>query len=319
MTDLSHTHIDVPFHLRHTCWFCGEPSADQVCLPKTAQSLKLLEHEALAIPACDECAKFGFPGSVRSIYELRDCIKHSLIDKYAKHLGIGENWTQQELQNSEFTGAILEGFGRSAWEMYQIARERVDYVGWAVVVNEMPILAYDDTSGFTFNKTRFPSLSACIHFYTKAAGVDKELLTELVRLVTPSRFAYALQIAKLNKRVSNIRRDEILEEVRQQESEQEEIAIDNANAGEREQSDIEAITVAGATAPVFAIQWALQNRIHTLAVLCEHEDDYFDKFAHLGGTQAYMTYHGLQLYFEARQDPAWVEAHDTNRDLWSAC
>jgi len=311
----TYSKIDVPFNSRHTCWFCGEPSSDSIEFPKATDSIAKLEHPPLEIPACTECQGISYSKSLTSIWALRNKIKQAIINKYAKHLGVGENWTEQELLYCEFSGAILGGFGKSAWKMYQIAKQRVEYKGWPLSVDDIPLEVYDETSGFEFNGTRYASIHSCIDYFTKAAGVDKELLSQLVDIVSSDRFSYALRIAKLNKSVSNTKRSEIIEEVLQQESEQEEILLEQANA--MFNPNIEEVTVAGSTAPVFAIQWALANKVENLAQLCALEDEYFDYFEHLGGPTAFMSYNGLQLYLEAREDPDWVEENDPNKQYWN--
>lgn len=52
----------------------------------------------------------------------------------------------------------------------------------------------------------------------------------------------------------------------------------------------------------------MMNNVKDLAHLCSLEDDYFDYFEHLGGPAAFMSYNGLQLYLESRQDPEWVKS-----------
>ncbi|WP_210442977.1 hypothetical protein [Vibrio crassostreae] len=310
----TYSHIDIPFNLRHTCWFCGEPSSNLVEFPKTAQAVAKIGHSPIALPACNECARINYSKNLTSIWSVRDQIKHTLIDKYAKHLGIGENWTEQELIDSDFSGSTLGGFGRSAWKMYQIAKQRVDYKGWPLSVDDIPLEVYDETSGFEFDGTRYASINSCIDYFTKAAGVDKELLSQLVDIVSSDRFSYALRIAKLNKSVSNTKRSEIVEEVLQQESEQEEILLEQANS--MFNPNVEEVNISGSVAPVFAIQWALANKVEDLAHLCALEDEYFDYFEHLGGPAAFMSYNGLQLYLESRQDPEWVEKSDPNKQYW---
>ena len=221
---------------------------------------------------------------------------------------------EQELIDSDFSGSTLGGFGRSAWNMYQIAKQRIDYKGWPLSVDDIVIEAYDETSGFEFDGTRYASINSCIDYFTKAAGVDKELLSQLVDIVSTDRFSYALRIAKLNKNVSNTKRSEIIEEVLQQESEQEEIQLEQTNS--LFNPNVEEVSISGSTAPVFAIQWAMMNNVKDLAHLCSLEDDYFDYFEHLGGPAAFMSYNGLQLYLESRQDPEWVEKSDPNKQYW---
>lgn len=93
-------------------------------------------------------------------------------------------------------------------------------------LDDIPLEIYDETSGFEFDGIRYASINSCIDYFTKSAGVDKELLLQLVDIVSSDRFSYALRIAKLNKSVFNIKRSEIVEEV----------------------------IISGSIAPVFAIQ-----------------------------------------------------------------
>ncbi|MGF1770414.1 hypothetical protein L4D06_23925 [Enterovibrio makurazakiensis] len=309
----SHSLIDIPFNLRHICWFCGEPASKVLPFPRRAN--KSVEHPMLALPACKECDAFSHPRDINSIWRLRAHLKQALISKYTKHLAIGENWTREELEDSEFSGSILGGFGESAWHMYEIAKQRIAFEGWPLIVDGLPLDDMDDTSGFEFNGMRYSSLSTCIEFFVSGTSVDKELLTQLVEIVTPTRFDYALKIAKLNKRISPARRTQIIDDIAVQEAEDREAERIRTAQSVQNQSIVE-VTVSGIIAPTFAIQWAMEKGAHTLSELCPLEDDYFDDFQHLGGAVAFATYNGLQLYLEAREDDAWVEANDPNRDLW---
>ncbi|OEE86201.1 hypothetical protein A1OQ_17115 [Enterovibrio norvegicus FF-162] len=305
----SHTLIDIPFNQRHICWFCGEPSSEILHFPRTAR--KNVEHALLALPACKECDAIKHSRDINSIWQFRAHVKQALISKYTKHLAIGENWTKEELEESEFSGSILGGFGESAWHMYEIAKQRVAYEGWPLIVDGLTFDAMDDTSSFEFNGTCYASLRNCVDFFEKASDIDKELLTQLVEIVTPARFDYALKIAKLNKRISPARRTQIIDDIAIEEAEKREAAT----RSDLELS-IEDVSVSGTIAPSFAIQWAIAKGASTLSELCPLEDDYFDDFQHLGGAAAFASYNGLQLYLEARENAAWVKANDPNKDVW---
>ncbi|MCK6262983.1 hypothetical protein KP803_06780 [Vibrio sp. ZSDE26] len=314
---MPHTPIDIPFNFRHQCWFCGEPSLSLLMFPRNATAQDRIEHAPLALPACSECQSIKSSHHLQSVWQLRAHIRQALISKYAKHLGIGENWTKQELVDSEFSGAILGGFGKSAWKMYEIAKQRVSFQSWPLSINEIPLSSSDDTSRFEYNGTTYSSVKACIDYFVQATNIDEELLTQLISLVTPKRFDYALKIAKLNKRISNAQRSEIIEEIRQQETESREIELNKQNnIGAAIHSTVTEVTLSGVTAPVFAIQWALKQGISNLAELCHIEDAYFDDHQHLGGAKAFASYNGLQLYLQAREDVTWTENHDPNKLLW---
>ncbi|MFV0576458.1 MAG: hypothetical protein ACK5NC_13745 [Vibrio sp.] len=306
-----YTFIDIPFNFRHVCWFCGEPSSRSFDFPKNAKNIQFLDHPPMSLPACSECASVNVATDTASIWAVRDHVKHALMDKYASHLAIGQNWTQQELEDSEFNGALLGGFGESAWDMYLIAKDRISYQGWPVAVDSMLIEGESETYGFEFAGVRYMSLNTCIEHLIKSLRLDKELLPELVDVLGPDRLEYALKIAKLNKAIIPYQREKIVEEIRQQVEDEQEIERQEARAGAF--TDIEAVSVGDGVATVEAIQWALNHGIFDLPKLCEQEDAFFDEFAHLGGPQCYMNYYGLQLYFEARQNADWVEVNDPNK------
>lgn len=311
----THTLIDIPFHFRHTCWFCGEPSGETLYFPRNAKSNRHLDHAFLAIPACNECHSIKYPDHLNSIWALRSCIRQALISLYTPHLAIGENWTEQEILDSDFSGAILGGFGKSAWRMYEIAKQRMAFEGWSLSVDGLSLEAIDDTSDFEFDGTHYSSLNACIDFFAEAADIDKDLLTQLVDIVTPHRFNYALKIAKLNKRISHAKRTKIIDDITLQEDEAREATF-HWHAKNAVHSSIVDVCVCGTVAPIFAIEWAMKKGAHTLPQLCHLEDDYFDEFEHLGGAAAFASYNGLQLYLKAREDVAWIEIHDPNKDVW---
>lgn len=315
MPALNYRSIDIPFNSRYTCWFCGEPSFADIEFPHSNNVAANLAHPLLSLPACRECCSFKHPRHIRSIWALRAYIKHSLITKYTKHLAVGENWTEEELKQSEFSGAILGGFGKSAWQMYLIAKQRVAYQGWGLSVDDQPLEILDDTSSFEFNGVKYPSLNACIDFLVDGSGIDKDLLTQLVEIVTPGRFSYALQIAKLNKRPSSTKRRQIIDEIILQEMESQLMEVERKTQLKISSSIVD-VEVAGAIAPAFAIQWAITKQANSLAKLDKWEDDFFDDFAHLGGAASFHAYHGLQLYLQAREDALWVEEQDPNLEVW---
>ncbi|WP_300177098.1 hypothetical protein [uncultured Aliivibrio sp.] len=308
--------IDIPFNLRHTCWFCGEPSFDLLSFPKSSHQASQITHQPIEIPACKECLALPAAGVSESIWSFRDQIKHALMNKYAKHLGIGLQWTKEELEESEFDGAILEGFGKSAWPMYEIAKARVEYIGWDISVDGDPLDGYDESYGYEFNGVRYLSIQACIEYHVKALSLDLVLLETIVEIVGSERFAYALRIATLNREVSYRDRRAIIDEIKSQEQDKDDLRELN----EAEQSSavlpLVAVVMDGAIAQPEAIEWAITHSCHSLERLVEQEDAFFDAFEHLGGPAAFGLFDGLQWYLAARRDNAWCEESDPNDEFW---
>ncbi|WP_194089074.1 hypothetical protein [Vibrio hibernica] len=305
--------IDIPFNYRHTCWFCGEPSAQMLDIPVRATNTKIFNHEPISVPICAECQSFPVQPNCSSIWQHKDYVKQRLMKVYAKHLGIGLNWTKQELADADFEGRIFEGFSRSAWMMYEIANERVRYVGWDLMIAGSAI-GYDDSAGFEYDGVQFASQEACMNYYCAAQGLNTTLFEAVLNIVGYSRFSYALKISQINRKARHFEVVRIIDEIEQQELDSQEIQADKS--AHDNHYKLESIDMGEAIAEAQAIEWALENDIRTLDQINLAEDAFFDAFAYLGGVQAFQFYNGLQLYLAARADDAWIQKFDLNRDAW---
>lgn len=152
-----------------------------------------------------------------SIWECRDYVKDALIKRYAKHLAIGDNWTKEELEESEFSCKILSGFRESGWMMYEIARDRVNYKAWPLSLDGI-VLDDNWQTHFSYNGLTFGSLGKAIEFYRQQQGLDGEFFTSLVNLLGQSRFGYALKMATLYRAASSKEKKQLLRELREQEA-----------------------------------------------------------------------------------------------------
>ncbi len=186
--------IDVPFDCRHTCWFCAEPSNHQFEYHATA----ITPHQSLSIPACKECLKLAKQNQLTSIWDCQIAVKDELMRIYAKHLAIGINWTEQELIESEFSCKVFEGFKKSAWMMYLIAKERVNAPGWPLSVNGIPLDNADYEVGFEFDGVKYGSLSKAVNHYSHTLGLDKLFFEAILSQVGRHRFGYAVRISRIN-------------------------------------------------------------------------------------------------------------------------
>jgi len=205
--------IDIPFDVRYTCLFCGEPSNSVVNVPYSVDDINKAPHEPLSVPSCTECQSVVKKARCQSIYQYRNAVKAALTRKYQKALSIGSNWTEQELQESEFEGAAFEGFKRSAWMMYTIAKERINYSGWPLCLDGIPLIADDDAGGFKFDGTEFVSVEHAIEHYIKTFHLDAILLPELIRLLGKDKFGYAVRISRLYINISVAERTQIVADI----------------------------------------------------------------------------------------------------------
>ncbi|MEZ9929067.1 hypothetical protein AB4402_15195 [Vibrio breoganii] len=315
---LNYEPIDVPFNHRHTCWFCAEPSNDSVQFPKVASPY--LAHVPLQLPACRECKVIASSCITDSIWDLQLQVNNALMKRYAKHLGIGVNWTKQELEETTLEGTSFKGFTDSAWMMYEIAKGRVDFSGWPRAINGVPLDIIDDSYGYDFDGTRFINFDAAVEFYQKAESLNKYLVDGLVSLLGQDRFAYALRVARLHPSISKRMADEVLAEISEQEFDRAEMLRQSEHLSGLKDINIEsisAVTLGSEQVQPEAIAWAMRRDISGLIELQQCEDAFFDEHEHLGGVAAFALYHGLQLYLEARQDDSWGEQHDPNYSLWN--
>ncbi|QSX38650.1 hypothetical protein [Shewanella sedimentimangrovi] len=186
--------VDIPFDKRYKCWFCEEPCRGLFDYPAPP----FCPHPSLAVPACDECLKLARQQALTSIYECRLAVKDALMARYAKHLAIGSNWTREELEQSEFECKIFGGFKKSAWFMFEVARDRVNARGWPLALNGIPLDESGSDTRFTFDGLEFASVLAAVRHYVGIWSLDKQLLETLLGLVGHERFGYALRLCRLH-------------------------------------------------------------------------------------------------------------------------
>jgi hypothetical protein len=185
---------ETPFNQRHCCWFCGEPNSAQFIFP-THNSLSSYQgdksllvtcpHPVISVPVCNECHKWAKQARVNTIWEVKLFVKKQLIKRYAKDLAIGINWTEEELASSEFEQGNFSGFARSAWFIFDVAKGRMNYSGWPLVVEgiELNELLLDErvTEPFSFDGMIYPSLADAISHYAKIFLLDEHYVSEVLQ------------------------------------------------------------------------------------------------------------------------------------------
>lgn len=188
--------IDVPFELRHQCWFCAEPCANELYYSASPHT----PHPSLIIPACKECMQLAKKQPLTSIWDCQVAVKDELMRIYRKHLAIGVNWTEAEIAQAEFDPncKIFGGFGKSAWAMYLIAKNRVNYPGWPLSVSGIALDNHDYSVSFAFDGVTYTSLSQAINHYSQSLGLDKRFLQDIVSKIGRERFGYAVRVARIN-------------------------------------------------------------------------------------------------------------------------
>lgn len=201
--------IDIPFDLRHTCWFCAEPCNARFDYHANSHT----PHPSLAVPVCKECLKLAKQHKLTSIWECQIAVKDELMRIYAKHLAIGINWTEQELIDSEFSCKVFEGFRKSGWMMYLIARDRVNAHSWPIVIDGISLESEQINSKFEFDGVKYPSLSKAVNHYSETLGLDKLFLQAIVSQVGRPRFGYAVRLCRINIAANKRIKQEVLKDL----------------------------------------------------------------------------------------------------------
>lgn len=190
--------IEVPFHFRHCCWFCGEPAASEFTFPHNQHLIFDCPHPTVTLPSCDECFKLAMKARVRSINEVKSRVNQGLVQRYKRDLAIGINWTKAELENSGFEEGSFAGFQKSAWFMFEVARNRVNFNGWPLVVAGVELISdFEDAPVFLFDGIYYPNIDTAITQFTYVYGLDRQYFRQVLAKLGTSKFADAVRFCRL--------------------------------------------------------------------------------------------------------------------------
>ena len=206
---------ETPFNKRYCCWFCGEPNYAHFIFPSHStlssyqgdKSLLITcPHPVISVPSCTECQRLAKKARVHTIWAVKNFVKQQLIKRHAKDLAIGINWTKEELETSGFDDGNFAGFAKSAWFIYEVAKGRVNYLGWPLVAEgiELDELLLDEkiTEAFSFDGVLYPSLTDAITHYAKTFLLDEHYVSEVLQYIgngdiSERTFARAVRFCRL--------------------------------------------------------------------------------------------------------------------------
>lgn len=203
------TITDTPFDKRHCCWFCGEPNGTVFIFSKNNNDGEVSQsnernclHATLSVPSCDECKSLAKSAQVNSIWQANHFVKSSLMVRYNKHLAIGVNWTEEELATSGFESGNFAGFARSAWFVYEVARDRVNFKSWPLVIDGIELYDDEQSLTFTFDGVVFPSLDDAIQHYAKTFYIDRDYFSSVLYKLSAGKisshyFAQSVRFCRL--------------------------------------------------------------------------------------------------------------------------
>jgi hypothetical protein len=216
--------LDIPFDCRFTCWFCGEGSYQTIVTSISTHQ----DNYLVNIPICDECKSYQCHDEEISLVKLGKQIKEKIVLRSAKALSIGANWTESELQESALNGSAFDGFKKSGWQMYLIAKERVNYSGWALSVDGIPIDAEDilDDEEYEFDGLTFTSFISMLDYLSHSFSLNKTFLKKVLTIYGNNRAIEAVKFCRLVPNDSTTEREKALNDLIESFREKEELQFE---------------------------------------------------------------------------------------------
>lgn len=201
--------IDIPFDCRFTCWFCGEGSHKTI-----VTTLSTHQHNySVNMPICDECKSYKCHNDVNSLVKLEKLIKEKIVIRSAKALSIGANWTEKELQESDLNGGAFDGFKKSGWLMYLIAKDRVNYTGWELSIDGIPIENISIDEKLEFDGLTFTSFISMLDYLSISFSLNREFLQKVLTIYGNHRAIEAVKFCRLVPNDSKSHRDKAVNDL----------------------------------------------------------------------------------------------------------
>ena len=213
---------ETPFNKRHDCWFCGEPNQYVFTCINDSEMSANKGISKLSLPSCKECYQVANKAIKKakqelvnySIWTIKSAVKQYLLHYYRKDLAIGINWTKTELEESEFEQGNFAGFQRSAWFMFELAKARVNYVSWPLIVDGVTVLDEYQENSFNFDGVDYPNIEQAMQHYANSLSFSLDYFRSVVALLGDKHFAKAVRFCRLLVAADVLERQQALRQLR---------------------------------------------------------------------------------------------------------
>ena len=82
--------------------------------------------------------------------------------------------------------------------MYEVAKDRVNFRGWPLILNGVEIINEDVDREFCFDGVSYPSIDQAIEHYSLNFSLDSDFLRRVLAKIGPKQFAKAVRFCRLN-------------------------------------------------------------------------------------------------------------------------
>lgn len=214
---LNYKHIDVPFELRHTCFYCGDPSDTLDHFPPISRYHDYLgiydSHPAVVVPSCIECNLLLVDSLQGDIYERFDEAKVRLTKRLAKYLKYSSVWDNDSLADAEFTGSFRK-FADNIIIEASLVKERLEWDHWPITVNGESIYEIRRTESLALDNIKFKRYDHLLEYVKKVHKVPTLYFEKVVEIVGLGKLQFALHYCKSHKPSNAKQMEEYLEELR---------------------------------------------------------------------------------------------------------
>lgn len=214
--------IDVPWHLRRLCFYCGENADCEDHVPPTSRYHDFMSlydsHPPILVPSCRQCNKILADSLQRDVYERFDDCKELLLKKLSTLLMYGGLWDEDSLEYAGFTGDLGK-FSNSVIKQVEIAKERMEWQHWNVFIDGGEVVKGESTGKIKMDNKEFKSLDHVLEYGRRVYKIPVRYLEKVLGVVGSAKADYALSVCRTQKVTTEAEMNMVLEDLTLSESE----------------------------------------------------------------------------------------------------
>lgn len=211
-----YTKIDVPYEMRHSCFYCGEYEYDLDHVPPTSRYHDFIgiydSHQPILVPSCKECNGMLSNSLQKDIYERFDECKKKLTRKLSKYLRYELIWYDEELEYADFTGEF-EKFSKAVPKEIEKAKQRLSWDHWPVSIDGIEIENVQMSYNFKLDGKEFRTLDHLLEYVKRVHKVPVKYFEKVLLIVGYAKVDYALRICQTQKVTTEAQMNRVLEDL----------------------------------------------------------------------------------------------------------